>query len=95
MIAAVTVSVGRRPTHGWGERPARPRIPVPASGILPLLAASQLKDVSLKPDVLVRPTIAGIRAGRDEVLERAVAWVRTHVARAGRTPPSPDHGPLR
>jgi hypothetical protein len=30
----------------------------------------------VKPDVEVEPTIAGIRAGRDEVLERAVALVR-------------------
>ena len=36
---------------------------------------TRLQRVGLKPDVVVRPTIAGIRAGRDEVLERAVAWV--------------------
>ncbi len=32
----------------------------------------QLQRVGLQPDVEVRPTIAGIRAGRDEVLERAL-----------------------
>jgi C-terminal processing protease CtpA/Prc len=32
----------------------------------------QLQRIGLVPDVLVRPTIAGVRAGRDEVLERAV-----------------------
>jgi C-terminal processing protease CtpA/Prc len=31
--------------------------------------------VGVPPDLLVRPTIAGIRAGRDEVLERAVAYL--------------------
>lgn len=32
----------------------------------------QLQRVGLQPDVVVRPTLAGIRAGRDEVLERAL-----------------------
>jgi C-terminal processing protease CtpA/Prc len=36
---------------------------------------SQLQRIGLVPDVEVRPTIAGIRAGRDEVLERAVKYV--------------------
>lgn len=40
----------------------------------------QLQRVGLQPDVEVRPTIAGVRAGRDEVLERAIEWLR---ARAG------------
>jgi len=34
---------------------------------------SQLQRVGIIPDVLVYPTIAGIKAGRDEVLEKAVA----------------------
>jgi C-terminal processing protease CtpA/Prc len=42
---------------------------------------TQLQRVGLKPDVLVRPTIAGIRAGRDEVLERALAWVRGQLSK--------------
>jgi C-terminal processing protease CtpA/Prc len=36
----------------------------------------QLQRKGLQPDVEVRPTLAGIRAGRDEVLERAVDWLR-------------------
>lgn len=32
----------------------------------------QLQRVGIQPDVLVRPTIAGIRQGHDEVLERAI-----------------------
>ena len=32
--------------------------------------------VGIKPDISVAPTIAGLRAGRDEVLERAVAVIR-------------------
>jgi C-terminal processing protease CtpA/Prc len=35
----------------------------------------QLQRVGLAPDVAVRPTLKGIRAGRDEVLERAIRWV--------------------
>jgi C-terminal processing protease CtpA/Prc len=37
----------------------------------------QLQRVGLEPDISVRPTIAGIRAGKDEVLERAVEFART------------------
>ena len=36
----------------------------------------QLQRVGLRPDVLARPTIAGIRAGRDEVLDAALAYLR-------------------
>lgn len=36
----------------------------------------QLQRVGIIPDVEVKPTIAGIRAGRDEVLERALELVR-------------------
>jgi C-terminal processing protease CtpA/Prc len=35
----------------------------------------QLQRVGLQPQVLVSPTIAGIRAGRDEVLEAALKYV--------------------
>ena len=35
-----------------------------------------IQRVGLQPDVLVRPTLKGIRAGRDEVLDRALAYVR-------------------
>ena len=37
----------------------------------------QLQRVGLVPDIEVKPTIAGIRAGRDEVLERAVAYLES------------------
>lgn len=36
------------------------------------LDGTQLQRIGVTPDIEVRPTIAGIRAGRDEVLERAV-----------------------
>jgi len=35
----------------------------------------QLQRVGLKPHVFVRPTIAGVRAGRDEVLEKALEFL--------------------
>jgi C-terminal processing protease CtpA/Prc len=35
----------------------------------------QLQRLGIQPDVAVRPTIAGLRAGRDEVLERALAVI--------------------
>jgi C-terminal processing protease CtpA/Prc len=36
----------------------------------------QLQRAGLVPDILVRPTIAGIRQGRDEVLERALRFLQ-------------------
>ena len=36
----------------------------------------QLQRIGLVPDVRVEPTVEGIRAGRDEVLERALALLR-------------------
>jgi C-terminal processing protease CtpA/Prc len=36
---------------------------------------SQLQRRGIQPDIKVEPTIAGIRAGRDEVLEKAVAYL--------------------
>ena len=35
----------------------------------------QLQRVGLQPDVEVRPTIEGIRAGEDEVLQRAIEYL--------------------
>jgi C-terminal processing protease CtpA/Prc len=35
-----------------------------------------LQRIGLLPDIAVRPTVAGIRAGRDEVLERALKFLR-------------------
>ena len=37
----------------------------------------QLQRVGLRPDVEVAPTIVGIAAGRDEVLERAVEFIKS------------------
>jgi len=37
----------------------------------------QLQRVGLQPDVFVAPTIEGIRAGRDEVLEKAIEYLGT------------------
>ena len=37
----------------------------------------QLQRVGLEPDIYVRPSIAGIRAGKDEVLDRAIEFART------------------
>jgi C-terminal processing protease CtpA/Prc len=37
----------------------------------------QLQRVGLKPDIEVHPTIAGIKTGRDEILERAVRYLFT------------------
>ncbi len=36
----------------------------------------QLQRVGLRPDVPVQPTIAGVRAGRDEVLDAALAYLK-------------------
>lgn len=36
---------------------------------------NQLQRVGLKPHVLVRPTIKGIREGKDEVLDKAIEWI--------------------
>ena len=43
-----------------------------------------VQGIGLVPDVRVEPTVAGIRAGRDEVLERAVAYLRQTLAEGGR-----------
>jgi len=36
----------------------------------------QFQRIGIWPDVEIRPTIAGMRAGKDEVLERAVTYLR-------------------
>lgn len=41
----------------------------------------QLQRIGLVPDVPVRPTIQGLRAGKDEVLERAVEVLRAAVGK--------------
>jgi C-terminal processing protease CtpA/Prc len=42
----------------------------------------QLQRVGLQPQVLVRPTVAGVRAGRDEVLEAALRYLGARSAGA-------------
>jgi C-terminal processing protease CtpA/Prc len=37
----------------------------------------QLQRIGLVPDIPVRPTLAGLRAGRDEVLERAMSFLQS------------------
>ncbi|MBD2700803.1 hypothetical protein IC229_09150 [Spirosoma sp. BT702] len=37
----------------------------------------QLQQVGLQPKILVRPTIKGVRAGKDEVLDRAMQYLQT------------------
>jgi C-terminal processing protease CtpA/Prc len=48
--------------------------------------------VGVVPDVLVRATFAGLRAGRDEVYERGVATMRAILAREGLERGSPAGG---
>jgi hypothetical protein len=38
---------------------------------------SQLQQVGVQPTILIRPTIAGIRTGKDEVLDRALSYIST------------------
>jgi C-terminal processing protease CtpA/Prc len=38
----------------------------------------QLQRIGLQPHVRVEPTVAGIRAGKDEVLDAALAWLTSH-----------------
>jgi C-terminal processing protease CtpA/Prc len=33
--------------------------------------------IGIVPDIEIRPTLAGLRGGRDEVLERAIEYIRT------------------
>jgi hypothetical protein len=42
-----------------------------------LAGARALQQVGIVPDVVVRPTLRGLRAGKDEVLDRALAYVAT------------------
>ncbi len=42
----------------------------------------QLQRIGLVPDIEVRPTIAGIRSGRDEVLDKAVEYVQKEIGTA-------------
>jgi C-terminal processing protease CtpA/Prc len=46
----------------------------------------QLQRVGIQPHIRVAPTIEGLRAGRDEVLERAVAFIRQGARRTEDVP---------
>ena len=35
----------------------------------------QLQKVGIQPQIKIRPTIAGLRAGKDELLDRVLAFV--------------------
>jgi C-terminal processing protease CtpA/Prc len=37
----------------------------------------QLQRVGIQPDISVEPTIEGLRAGRDEVLDRAIQFINS------------------
>ena len=37
---------------------------------------SPTQRVGIIPDVVIEPTIVGIREGRDELLDHAIAWIR-------------------
>ena len=39
------------------------------------LDGKQLQRIELEPDIEVKPTLAGIRKGKDEVLEKAVEFL--------------------
>jgi Peptidase family S41 len=47
---------------------------------------NEVQRVGLTPDVRVTPTIAGVRAGRDEVLEAALRDIERRVPRGGAPP---------
>ena len=41
------------------------------------LDGTQLQQRGVQPQILIRPTLAGLRAGKDEVLARAIAFAKT------------------
>jgi C-terminal processing protease CtpA/Prc len=65
-------------SSGWNLRHVLP------GGITAVFSATDIgpadgrpfQRIGLAPDILVKPTIAGVRAGRDEVLERALTYIR-------------------
>ena len=42
---------------------------------LSTIALAQLQRLGIQPTVRVEPTVAGIRAGKDEVLEAAISFL--------------------
>jgi C-terminal processing protease CtpA/Prc len=41
----------------------------------------QLQRLGIQPHIRVEPTIAGVRSGRDEVLEKAIAFLKKKILR--------------
>jgi C-terminal processing protease CtpA/Prc len=83
MLRAVhgTIFVGSATTGANGEGsnfsvPGGIEIGITATGVSQL-DGTQLQRIGVTPDIGVHPTIAGIRAGRDEVLDRAVQHLRS------------------
>ena len=55
------------------------RITVPYSGFEVVRADGRpLQRVGLQPDVIVKPTLAGLRGGRDEVLQAAIELLKSN-----------------
>ena len=76
-----SVFIGSRTTGANGETLT---LPLPGGVSVRFTAVEvrlpdggQTQRVGLKPDIEVHPTIAGIKAGRDEILERAVRYLLT------------------
>jgi hypothetical protein len=76
--AAGTVMIGTPTTGALGEGS---NFTVPGGIVIGLTGTSvavngrYVQRVGVQPDIVVAPTIAGIRAGRDEVLDRAVEFL--------------------
>ena len=78
--AAGTVMVGTATTGALGEGS---NFSVPGGLGIGLTGTSvtfadgrAVQKVGVEPDIVVAPTLAGVRAGRDEVLERAIVFLR-------------------
>ena len=37
---------------------------------------TETQRIGIVPDIEIKPTIEGIRAGKDEVLEKAIEWIK-------------------
>jgi len=70
------------PTHGSNGDVTRMRLP----GGLRMSFTGQavrhtdgrpLQQLGIQPTIPIAPTIAGVRAGKDEVLDRAIGWIDT------------------
>jgi hypothetical protein len=45
--------------------------------IIHFFSISKPQRIGIKPDISVYPTVKGIQAGKDEVLERAIEFLKT------------------